>query len=180
MESSLKLIARTVVMSVLLSLAACGFKLRTKIELPVELTKMYIESGGQSLSIFPLLRTRLKQQGINLMDRPGDATAIIYLQNERYKRRVLTVSASGRVQEFLLVYSVDFSVKVSSGTSLLEKSALRVERELAFDESAVTAKSQEEAQLKQAMLQEAARQLLRRLQLISEDQFPRSLPGKDM
>lgn len=154
----------------LLSMAACGFKLRTKIELPVELAKMYIESAGQLFSVSPLLRTSLERQGIDLVNRPGDATAIIYLQNERYKRRVLTVSASGRVQEFLLVYSVDFSVKASSGKSLLEKSALRVERELAFDESAVTAKSQEEAQLKQAMLKEAVRQLLRRLQLIKTNQ----------
>lgn len=154
----------------LLSMAACGFKLRTKIELPVELTKMVIDSGGQLFSVSPLLRTSLERQGIDLVNRPGDATAIIYLQNERYKRRVLTVSASGRVQEFLLVYSVDFSVKASSGKSLLEKSALRVERELAFDKFAVTAKSQEEAQLKQAMLKEAVRQLLRRLQLIKTNQ----------
>lgn len=154
----------------LLSMAACGFKLRTKIELPVELTKMYIESAGQLFSVSPLLRTSLERQGIDLVNRPGDATAIIYLQNERYKRRVLTVSASGRVQEFLLVYSVDFSVKAASGKSLLEKSALRVERELAFDKFAVTAKSQEEAQLKQAMLKEAVRQLLRRLQLIKTNQ----------
>lgn len=150
-------------------LTGCGFHLRGSVQLPESVSSIYLQDDTDS-QIAPVLKQQLTDNGVNLVARAADARAVLILQGEQYQKRVLSVGGAGKVQEFLLQYTVHFSVVDHKGVALLKQQTVTLEQDLRFDETAVLAKSSEEAQRKQDMLQDAVRQILRRIQSVSSRQ----------
>lgn len=158
--------ARTVMLFFLvLFVTGCGFHLRGNIEMPAFLTSIYIKDEQVS-RITPVLQQYLKTNDVKLMSDAASANAVLAIDGERFDRRVLSVDSAGKVQEYALLYSVQFSLFDQSHQPLLSQQKIQVERDMRFDPTQVLAKSSEEAQLNQDMLQDAGQQIMRRIQFV--------------
>ena len=158
--------ARNIILLVVLSvlMQSCGFKLRGNVILDPSFYPLYIQVESNVTQIADPLKRALERQNVTLVDDPSQAATVIHLVAEQFLRRVLTVSNSGKVQEFALNYYVEFNIMDDKGKALLETTRLEVERVLRFDDSEVLAKSTEEATIHQHMLEDSVQQLLRHLQ----------------
>lgn len=151
----------------LFSLTACGFHLRGSVQLPPELATINVQDASPATDIAPALRNALKSAGTQVSD---SAPMVLQLMAEQYGKRVLSVDAAGRAEEYGLSYTVRFSlIKKAAevnGTSAvwLAEQAVTQTRDLRFDAAAVLGTESEEAKLKAEMRQDAVLQILRRLQ----------------
>ncbi|MDT8383262.1 MAG: hypothetical protein RRB22_02505, partial [Gammaproteobacteria bacterium] len=104
----------------LLSISACGFHLRGSVQLPPALSVLALLDAAPATDIAPELGRGLKGAGVRL-----DASAPMQLQirAEQYGKRVLSVDASGRAQEYGLSYTVRFSLRTADGVLWLPETS---------------------------------------------------------
>ena len=147
-----------------IELTGCGFRLRGDVELPPEVRQLAIEDTATGTELVPVLNTLLRRSGIKPLDNVENARLVLVITNESYKRRVLTVSSAGQVQEYELAYSVKYSIKnIDDKNVSLMNQKVAIRRDLRFSVTEVLGKSSEEMRLKKDMINAAAEQILRRL-----------------
>lgn len=148
----------------LLSLSACGFRLRGAVELPPEVRQLAIEENIIGSQLVPVIKLQLRRKGIKPLDDKDQAKIVLIINTEAYQRRVLTVSSVGQVQEFELSYNVDYSIQnVNDPQSSLMRQKISIKRDLRFSVDEVLGKATEEARLREDMVLAAAERILRRL-----------------
>lgn len=161
------LLARGLLLILLLlifELTACGFRLRGAVELPPEINQLAIEDSATGSELVPVLKLQLRRNGIQLLESSDQAKLIVIVNGDAYKRRVLTVSSVGQVQEFELSYDVDYSIKnVDDPDASLMRQKLSIKRDLRFSVDEVLGKTSEEARLKEDMVLAASQRILRRI-----------------
>jgi LPS-assembly lipoprotein len=153
------------------SLVSCGFHLRGtgKVEMPPALSVLQVRLEGNLLENNPLLvamKNALRTQTDIQIQESGDAPRLM-LYGEQSGRRVLSVTSTGKVDEYLLKYEVSFRLVDVDNKLLSEPQTVRVQREHQFDRLNVLAKEREEQELRREMQRDAAQQILRRLSRIS-------------
>lgn len=147
-----------------IELAGCGFRLRGDVDLPPEVKQLAIEDAATGTELVPVLNILLRRSGIKPLDNAENARLVLVIISESYKRRVLTVSSAGQVQEYELSYAVKYSIKnIDDNTVSLMNQKVSIKRDLRFSVTEVLGKSSEEARLKKDMINAAAEQILRRL-----------------
>ncbi len=139
-------------------LAGCGFKLRGSYQLRFD--NAWVESPDTTLA--RELRQVLASHG-KLAESPETAAIRIQLTGERRAKAILTLTNAGKVREYRLEERVTVSALDSAGKPAMKGSEVFVQRDMTYDDQQALAKEQEEATLYRAMEQEAARQILRRL-----------------
>lgn len=158
---------KTILLLVLLivfDLSACGFRLRGTVELPPEVKQLAIEDSATGSQLLPVIKLQLRRNGIKPLEELEQARMILVIHSDAYKRRVLTVSSVGQVQEFELSYNVDYSIKnVADPEASLMRQQLSIKRDLRFSVDEVLGKATEEARLKEDMVRAASERILRRL-----------------
>ncbi|WP_455199829.1 LPS-assembly lipoprotein LptE [Kaarinaea lacus] len=161
--------------ALLLVLQSCGFHLRGSVDLPPEIHQLAIDDVTTTSQIATELRIQLRRQDIRLLDNVDDAKLVIVIDAERHQRRVMTVSPEGQVQEFELIYIVNYAIhNKDNQEASISNQNLTIRRGLRFDETAVLGKTSEETRLQQDMVRAAAEQVLRRLQKVSTGQTAKS------
>lgn len=142
----------------LLGLSACGFHLRGNASLPFE--SIYVE-GGQDIAID--LQRAIRPTTTKVTDNPKDAQAVLQVLSEAREKRILTLSSAGRVNEFRLLYRVNFKVIDKTGLELLSPQLIELRRDITFNDSQTLAKESEEALLYRDMQSDAVQQIFRRM-----------------
>lgn len=156
-------VCMTMLLTLLLS--SCGFHLRGSIAIPESLSPVFVQDNGGT-QVKPVLLQLLHTNHVSLATKPAEAKSLVVIHGEQFQRRVSSVAGSGKVQEFELQYLLQYSILDAENQPVLAQQSLRLTRDLRFDENAVLAKAQEEAQRNKDMVIDAAQQLLRRLQSI--------------
>lgn len=163
------------IFSLVFLIPACGFQLRGALSLSQDMSPMYLQQN----SLFELgreLKTLLTSNKIQLTENATHAKAQLELLNEKKSRRVLSVDGSGRAKEYLLSYSVNFSIKNNQSKGISEErsrddsishDSISVARSLLFDPDAVIAVVNESEILYKDMRRDAARLILLKLQASS-------------
>jgi LPS-assembly lipoprotein len=146
----------------LLLLGACGFHLRGNLPDQVQLPPTYL--AGNDGPLKQELRHYLTVAGAPVVDSEKDAQLVIDLLGEGVQRRVLSVDASGRVNEYEADYSATYSVTRAGGKVVIPAETLDQQRSYTFDQSEVLAKDQEQERLVQDMRRDAVRRMMLRLQ----------------
>ena len=148
------------VVALLLTLAACGFKLRGTAEVPFETLFLPGATGGIALDL-----KRNIQVGTNakVVDDPGKAEAVLQFTEETRQKEVLSLTGAGRVREFQLRYRVDFRVHDGKGGEYIPQSTIQLTRDVTFNDTEILAKEQEEQLLFRDMQADMVQQILRRL-----------------
>jgi LPS-assembly lipoprotein len=140
-------------------LSACGFQLRGQQDYAF---KRLAINGGPPQMVGRL--ERMIQGGsdtvvVKAFEKP-DATLRL---SEGQGLRTLSLNAQGVVQEYELVYSVNYSLVGADGTLLIPPSVIALNRSMTYSDQYTLAKSQEATLLYNDMRNDAVDQLTRRL-----------------
>ncbi len=158
---------RTLTIVVLvLGLAACGFKLRGQVsELPFERVYVTAPAGltiGSDLERVISTHTRAK-----IVNKAEKSEAIIQIVHAIREKRILSLSESGRVREFELVYRVAARLLDAHNTELASLQEIRLTRILPFLDAQALAKAAEEEMLYKDMQKDAVQQILRQVSAVT-------------
>jgi LPS-assembly lipoprotein len=156
---------RSILVAVLL-LAGCGFHLEGRVPLPQSMQRPYIEASDQQSDFVQSLRRQMLIAGAHPVDSPDRATAVVDILDDAVMPRVLSVSAQNRPTEYEVTYTVRFAV-IAGGRQLLPPQQVASMRSYSFDENLLLAKEHEESILRQAMGEDLADIVMRRLASLS-------------
>lgn len=160
----MKILNRTLLVLTMLCLTACGFHLRGSNLAGAEFgfNTLYLKAPSETPFVAELRRT-LYANKVVLTDTSDQAELVLEVVSEQTVKQILSLSGSGRVQEFQLIYRVALRAHDSKQTDWLPADEITLTRILAYDDVQVLAKEQEEALLYKDMRTDAVAQALRRL-----------------
>ena len=157
--------SRLIIACLCLMLAACGYQLQRYNQLPAEMQLTYLQAGDHHSLFYRQLRRALDDGGITLTDGPGQATATLVIRNDDTGQRLVTISAQNQPLEFEVFYEVSFLVR-SKDRELLPMQDISVMRDYTYDQTIVLGKRQEEEILREALVRDLVRRVLRSLNSI--------------
>lgn len=143
-------------------LAGCGFQLQGAFTTPPEMERTYISASDQHSPFYRRLRTAMQDAGVQLVDDPAAATATFSISHDETDQRVLSVSARNVPTEFEVYYSIEYSL-YSGVENLLEVQSLTLTRNYTYDPTLVLGKAREEELLRQAIVDDLVRIVLRQI-----------------
>ena len=145
-----------------LLVAGCGFKLRGARQMPFE--SIYLGMSPY-LELTAAIRRQLRANGDTVItDKAEDAQVRLEVLADRKEKVILALNTQGKVREYQLRHRFIFRlVDVKSGQEALPNSEIFLYRDLAFDDTQLLAKEQEEILLYRDMQNDLVQQLLRRL-----------------
>jgi LPS-assembly lipoprotein len=145
-----------------LGLAGCGWRLQGSARLSPTLTVTFVDAEDSYTEFNRALRDRLRASGAKVVEQQGEATAVVKIIKDQSGQRVLSVSARNTPEEYEVFYAVEYSV-ASGGAELIPPQRLELTRDYSYDTGAVLAKQREQAVLREALAQDLASLVLRRL-----------------
>jgi len=139
-------------------LSSCGFRLQGSYQLPDQLQQMQLQAP-QFSEFAEQAKDRFTQAGIELVEQSG--VYQVEIVDDTLTRRTLSLSASGQVAEYELIYKVNYLLRDPQGRS----AALEVEvfRDYQDDPNFALAKTRERQIIVAKMREQAAQQLLRQV-----------------
>jgi LPS-assembly lipoprotein len=146
----------------LLLLAGCGFHLQGALTFPPELERTYIETADTHSGFYRDLRAALMAAGIDVTDTAADATATFRIELDETDQRVLSVSARNVPTEYEVWYTIEYALH-SGEKDLIERQTLTLTRDYTYDSTLVLGKAQEEELLREAIVDDLVRVVLRQI-----------------
>lgn len=101
---------------------ACGFQLRGALEISQDVSPLYLQQN----TVFDLAREiklLLVTNKIDVTENPTEANSRLILHKESRHNRVLSVDGNGRAREYLLTYTVIFSIEFNRDDVVTETDA---------------------------------------------------------
>lgn len=141
-------------------LLGCGFHLQGHARLPPALKNPYLEVQDRQSDFTQSLRHALVSNGAQLADRRDQASAVVSIVKENFRKRTLVISPNNQVAEYEITYAVTFAVSAGD-KELLQPQELTATRSYSFDESLLLAKGHEEDQLRADMARDLADRVMR-------------------
>ncbi|MDE2304390.1 MAG: hypothetical protein KGL34_02435 [Gammaproteobacteria bacterium] len=155
--------ARAAVLGVLATaVAACGFHLAGGAPLPSALARPFLSFADPYSDFSRSFEQQLKTAGATPQRRAVDASATIEISRDSVEQRVLSVSPSNIPTEYLLVYTVTYSVRGAHG-ELLAPQTISLSQDYSFSEQDALAKEHEAETLRSHLARELAAIATRRL-----------------
>lgn len=155
---------RFLLLAATLSLTACGFHLRGSNlkDVTFAFKSLYLKAPGETQFVTDL-RHALTSSKVALTTTSDDAELVLEVVSEQTTKQILSLSGSGRVQEYQLIYRISLRAYDNKQTDWLPADEIMLSRILTYDETQVLAKEQEEAMLYKDMRNDAVAQAMRRL-----------------
>jgi len=150
-------------LGLIISVSACGFRMRGSVEVPDVLQQTHITGIAEFSELNQELKRVLQRSGSEVVSQPGNAKSIISISGEQYRRRVITVDATGRASEIELYYQYNFKITSSTGEVIVKNQRILLTRDYKFDPDNVLAKDAEETQIRTDMVKFSVRQMMRRV-----------------
>jgi LPS-assembly lipoprotein len=165
MKQSVRILA--IALLAILTLSACGFRVRGSGPQPVLPFKTLFVSVAEASPLGVALRRNLDvMSNIEIVTDRRLADAALEVLSEGKDKQVLSLNSQGRVREYTLLYRVNFRVVDKEGRQLLAPTDLVIRRIQSFNENQVLAKEAEEATLFREMQSDLVQQVLRRVSAI--------------
>jgi outer membrane lipopolysaccharide assembly protein LptE/RlpB len=161
-------LSRVAILAVLLvstGLVACGFRMQGVSRFPVSIATTYIDTPNRYSVFYRELRAELEQGGVQLVDSPVYANALIRIQNDDTGQSVLTVSGSNVPTEYNVYYAISYSVRVNSEAAL-PLQTLSLNQAYTYDENTVLGKNRERDAIRDALAEQLVRQVAQQLSLL--------------
>jgi LPS-assembly lipoprotein len=160
----MKNLTRAFLLLMTLALAACGFHLRGSNLNGIEFAfkSLYLRAPSESPFVADLRRA-LYSNKVTLTGTAEQSELILEVVSEQTSKQILSLSGSGRVQEYKLLYRVSMRAYDSKQVDWLPADEISLSRNMAYDDAQVLAKEQEEVLLYKDMRSDAVAQAVRRL-----------------
>jgi LPS-assembly lipoprotein len=148
----------------LLALGSCGFHIRgsNPKDVAYAFKSLYLKAPGETPFVADLRRA-LTANKILLTVTPDQADLVLEVVSEQATKQILSLTASGRVQEYQLLYRVSLRAFDNSQTEWLPPDEIWLSRIMTYDNAQIFAMEQEEALLFKDMRSDAVVQAVRRL-----------------
>lgn len=148
-----------------LVLGGCGFTLQGAYTLPPEMSTTYISASDRYSELYRGLVQGLRNAGVNVVDSPVEGTATLTILAQDTGQRVLSVSARNVPTEYEVFYSVEYAL-AHDERSLLAPRQLTLTRDYTYNENLVLGKAAEEQQLRDAIVDDLVRIIIKQLDSI--------------
>ena len=148
-----------------LLLTSCGFHLRGQesASLPPALSVLRLSAAAYAPLTVEMRNALKGQAGVKIVEDVDVPAATLSLYNEVIESQVLAIDITGKVSDYLLNYSVTFTLTGVDGKPLLAPQTIKLQREYTFDKLNVLAKEKEDEFLRLEMQRDAVQQILRLL-----------------
>lgn len=155
---------RILFLLIALALSACGFHLRgSQIkDTTFAFKTFYLKSAGETTFVADL-RKAMAASNVPLVAASDQAEVILEVISEQSSKQILSLSGSGRVQEYQLFFRVSLRAYDNNRTDWLPADEISLSRILVYDDTQILAKEQEEILLYKDMRTDAVAQSMRRL-----------------
>jgi LPS-assembly lipoprotein len=153
----------TLVATLALPLAACGFHLRREAQLPASMQRLHIDIADTSSALAKGLAKALPRSGVQVVDAAGADVAVMKISANTLSTDVLSVGGNARATEYALRYHVEFAVDDAAGTAILPKQTIELSRDFTFDASQALGVAAETDLLAKELQQDMVQAILRRL-----------------
>lgn len=148
--------------ALLLIVAGCGFQLQGALTVPPVMERTYISAADRHSGFYRDLRAAFRAAGIEVVDSSADATATFTISFDQTDQRVLSVSARNVPTEYEVYYTVEYSLH-SGEKGLLDMQSLTLTRDYTYDSTLVLGKGQEEELLREAIVDDLVRIVLKQI-----------------
>jgi LPS-assembly lipoprotein len=145
-----------------LLLGGCGFHLQGALGMPEKMQRTYVDAVDNYSLFHRELRRQLEDAGVELVDSPEEATAVLAITTDDTGQRVLSVSARNVPTEYEVYYTVRYSVSAGK-TALLPPQDVTETRDYTYDETLVLGKAHEETLLREALAKDLVRIVLKQV-----------------
>ena len=153
---------RVLVLALLLALSACGFQLREQVDLPASLSSLRIEGVDPYSPLQRNLELALRRAGANLVE-TAEGSGVLRVFAQRIDRLPLSVGDTGRVQEYLMRYTVEFELVDNAGAAVLPRQRVELDRDYTFDTQQALGTPGEEEIVKAELERDMVATILRRI-----------------
>lgn len=154
------LIAKLTLLFSISLMTACGYQLRGSLNMPEGLKNVYITGATESLQ--SEMKSTLKASQAKLATSTQEAGIVIKVLKEDMKTRVISIGSTGKSAESEVDYYLRFQFMDHQNQPLMEEQTIEMSREFLNDQSAVLARSNEEAQIRNEIYRQAVRVLMAR------------------
>ena len=149
-----------ILISILLALSSCGYSMRGSVNVPSSVKSVSVMSNYYS-ELVSVINSSLASSNIGV-SRSEDANLHgIHVLSEEFDRRQLSINASGRVNEYELIYTVKFQLKAPGKSDVEDKIILY--RDYSFDENNIMGNSDREDYIKKGMISTASTLIFNKL-----------------
>jgi len=145
-----------------LLLAACGFKLQTRAELPAEMRETRLEIQSPNSEFARRLQILLEQNGVQVVRRVEGAATLEVPQNET-RKEIQSIGDNARVREFLIRHTVQFRLLDNNGKEIIPMQTFEQSRVYKFNAQNILAAERENEFLRNELADSLARSVVRRL-----------------
>ena len=159
-------IKNTFLLITVLFISACGYHLRGSIDLPEELKRIYMQGASGQLN--KIMQKTLKSSGGKLVDKVQQAGIVVAVVKEKMDRRVLSLSSTGRANEYQIIYTLNFNLLDAEGNSLTELQHLEINRDYFNDQEQILAKNIEEQIIRDEIYRKAVQSIISRSRIALE------------
>jgi LPS-assembly lipoprotein len=144
-----------------LLLGACGFHLRAQAAMPFK--TIYLAAANQDSPFTKELRRNLEENNLRLVSAAEQADIVLDIVSETPDKQILSLSGSGRVNEFKLLYRVSLRAHDLKQQEWIPAEEFVMRRDYYYDDKNVAAMEAQETLLYQSMRSDMVQQIIRRL-----------------
>lgn len=144
------------------AVAGCGFHLQGSAGLPAVAAAPYIDAPDPYSDFYQALTGALVRSGADLAAARDAATASLIVSRDETGQRVLSVSARNVPTEYEVFYTVSYELRRGEEV-LIPLQTVTLTQDYVYDVTDVLAKSLEEEQLREALANDIAQMIIRRL-----------------
>jgi len=144
--------------------SACGWHLRGSINLPDNLTSLYVSAANAHGALITEIKQQLKANKVAIAETSAEAPYSLVIVEERNERRTAGVGSDALTSAYEVTLAADYQVRARGGEILAPVTTAVTSRTYNFSAGNASSAEQEEAILLGEMRREIAQQMLRRLQ----------------
>lgn len=133
--------------------------------MPDSLATTYIDTRDRYTMFYQGLLSQLEQAGVDVVDSPVHANAVIRVERDDSGQRVLTVSGRNVPTEYNVYYNVSFSVWLE-GQEALPTQTLGLTQGYTYNPETVLGKNREEEAIREVLSLNLVNQVTRQLSLL--------------
>lgn len=154
---------RLIALLVISLLSGCGFKLRGMVDMPFWLNRVAIVVQQGHRDLIPLLKDQFQAYGRQVVSDPTQADYLLIIEKDSSQQQLTSVSASTTPRQYLLIYTVQFSLITRKSTPVISANTVVITRQLTVNNDRILGSDSEGMMIHSEMRREAAMQIINRI-----------------
>jgi LPS-assembly lipoprotein len=161
------------------ALSACGWHVRGAMDLPKNLSQIYISATDSKGALMTDLRQLLKTNRVSLVENAADANCVLTILEETKDRHTAGVGGNELSSSYEITLKVDYEIQLKNSDLVTRSSAISI-RNFNYNTSTINSATQEELLLDQEMRRDLAQQILRRLSAATNSTNSKETPASGL